>query len=168
MNKKIWSEDENFRVKIDGDKAEKLDTIVQQSPTNKRNTASPRIEEDSLESIFSKIVKESNSSERMNPANYLSIETPKLVHFRHPPIEKENVGNLLDGCVATRIENSDRIWKRKEKDDRMAHTHDIENISKKIAYHKHIRDSEFETRKVFERETLNKNIENIVTRLDKT
>ena len=50
----------------------------------------------------------------------------------------------------------------------MAHAHDIQTISIKIAYRKHIRDSEFETRKVFEREPSNKNIENIVTRLDKT
>ena len=69
----------------------------------------------------------------MNLKNYASIETPKLVHFRHPPIETENVGNLPDGIVATRIENSDRIWRRTARDDRMAHTHDIETISEKIA-----------------------------------
>ena len=46
----------------------------------------------------------------------------------------------------------------------MAHTYDaIETISKNIAYRKHIRDLEFETREVLERETPNKNIENIVT-----
>ena len=51
----------------------------------------------------------------------------------------------------------------------MACTHDdIETIIEKIAYHKHIRDLEFETREVLEREMLNKNIENIVTRIDKT
>ena len=51
----------------------------------------------------------------------------------------------------------------------MAHTHDdIETTSEKIAYRTHIRDLEFETRKVLERETLKKNIENIGTRLDKT
>ena len=50
----------------------------------------------------------------------------------------------------------------------MTHTHDIETISEKIAYRKHIRDSEIETRKVFERETSNKNIKNIVNRLNKT
>ena len=50
----------------------------------------------------------------------------------------------------------------------MAHTHDdIETISEKIAYRKHIRDSEFEAREVLERETSNKNIENIGTQLDK-
>ena len=50
----------------------------------------------------------------------------------------------------------------------MAHTHDIETISENIAYRKHIRELEFETRKVFEQETSKENIENIVTRLDKT
>ena len=36
VNKKIWSEDDNFRVKIDVDEAEKLDTIVQQFPNQRR------------------------------------------------------------------------------------------------------------------------------------
>ena len=79
--------------------------------------------------------------------NSTIIEPPKLVSFGHPPIEKENLGNLLDGIVATRIKDSDRIWRRTDRDDRMAHTHDyIESISKKIAYRQHIRDLEFETR----------------------
>ena len=66
----------------------------------------------------------------MKLANSLSIETPQLVHLGHPPIETENVGNLLDGIVATRIDNSDRIWRRTDRDNRTAHTHDIETISK--------------------------------------
>ena len=103
----------------------------------------------------------------MNLANSLSIESPKLVHFGHPPIETTNVGNLLDVIVATGIENSNRIWRRTDRDNRMSHTHDeIENISKKIAYRKHNGDLIFETREVLERETSNKNIEKIVTRLD--
>ena len=99
MNKKIWSKYDNFSVKIDVDKAEKLDTIVQRYPTNNGNTSSLQIEEESLEIIFSKIVKQSNSSERMNLANSASIL----------PIETKNVGNLLDGIVATRLEISDGI-----------------------------------------------------------
>ena len=83
-------------------------------------------------------------------------------------MEKDNVGNLLDDIVATRTENSDGIWMCTARDDRMVHTHDIETISEKIAYLKHIRDLEFETREVLERGTPNKNIQNIVTRLDKT
>ena len=139
--KKIWSVDDNFNDQSDVGKVDKLDTIVQQSPTNERNTASPRIEEKSLESVLSKIFEDSNLSERANLANSFSIDTPKLVHFGHPPIEKKNLGNLLDGIITTRIENSNEIWRRTDRDDRMAHTHDIETISKKIAYRKHIRDS---------------------------
>ena len=62
-------------------------------------------------------------------------------------MDTNNVGNLLDGIVATRIDNLDGIWWRTARDDRMARTHeDIETISEKLAYCKHIRDSEFETR----------------------
>ena len=125
MNKNIWSEDDNLRVKIDVDKADKLNTIVQRSPTNKGNTASLQIEEESLESIFSKIVEELNPSERMNLANSASIEIPKLVQFGHLPIETENLRNLLDCIVTTRIKNSEWIWRCTDRDYRMAHTHDI-------------------------------------------
>ena len=60
MNRKIWSKDDNFRVKIDVGEADKLNTSVQQSPTNEGYMSSSQIEEESLQSIFSKIVKESN------------------------------------------------------------------------------------------------------------
>ena len=43
VNKNIWSEDDNFRVKIDVDEADKPHTIVQRSPTNKGNMESPQI-----------------------------------------------------------------------------------------------------------------------------
>ena len=106
VNKKIWSENDNFNVQSDVGKVDKLNTIVQKSPTNERNTASLQIEEEDIESIFSKFLEELNLSERINLANSLSIEIPKLVHFGHLPIETDNVGNLLDDIVATSIENS--------------------------------------------------------------
>ena len=84
----------------------------------------------------------------MNLANSLSIETPKLVHFGHPPIETNNVGNLLGDIVSTRIENLDGIWRRTDRDDRMAHMHDVETMSKTTDYRNHIKNSEIETRKV--------------------
>ena len=126
VNKQIWSVDDNLSVQIDVDEADKLDTIFQQYPTNERNKSSPQIEEESLESVFSKNFEESNSSVRMNLANSLGIESPKLVHFGHPPIETNNVGNLLDGIVATIIDNSNGIWRRTYRYNRMAHTHDVE------------------------------------------
>ena len=121
--------------------ANKLDTSVQKSPTNERNTASPQIEEENLKRVLSKIVEESNSRERIKLANSAIIEPPKLGSFRHTPMETDNVGSRLDGIVTTRIENSYGIWRRTARYDRMSHTHDdIEIISEKIAYRKHIRD----------------------------
>ena len=130
------------------DEAEKIDTSVHRYLTNEWNTASSQFEEESLESVFSKIVEESNSSERMNLANSASIDSPKRVNFGRLPIETDNVGNLNDDIVATRIENSDRIWRRTSRDNRMENKHDIEAISKNIDHRKHIRDLEFETREV--------------------
>ena len=66
VNKEIWSGDDNFSVRSDVGKANKTNTAVQQSSTNERNTESSQIEEESLESIFPKIIEESNSSKRMN------------------------------------------------------------------------------------------------------
>ena len=84
-------------------------------------------------------------------------------------METDNVGHWIDGIISTRIEDPNRIWSPTDRDDRMARVYDdIETISEKLVYCKHIRYSEFETRKVLERETSNQNIENIVTRLDKT
>ena len=61
MNEDISSRDDVLStVRGDVDEADKLDTIVQRSPTNEKNTESPRIEEESLKSVFSKIVEESN------------------------------------------------------------------------------------------------------------
>ena len=151
VNKNIWSEDDNFNVQSGVGKEDKLDTIVQQSLTKERNTASPQIEEESIEIIFSKIFKESNLSKRMNLANSLGIQSPKLVHFGHPPVETNNLGNLLDGIVNTIIENSKGIWRRTDRDNRMAHTHDVDTIIKTTAYCNHIKYSEIETREVFDR-----------------
>ena len=41
VNKNIWSVNDNFYVRSDVGKTDKIDTIVQRSPTNERNTASP-------------------------------------------------------------------------------------------------------------------------------
>ena len=48
----------------------------------------------------------------MKLTNSAIIEPPKLVCFGHPLMDIDNVGGIL----ATRIENSDRIYRRKEMD----------------------------------------------------
>ena len=61
--------------------------------------------------------------------------------------------------------DQDGIWRPTDRDVRTTPTHgEIETISEKLAYRKFIKDSEIETREVFERE----NINNIGTRLETT
>ena len=150
-------------VRSDISKAEKLNTAVQKSSTDKSNTAPSRIEEGSPKSTFTEIFEESNSSERVNLANSLGVHTPKLVSFRHPPMQTYNVGHQSNGSVADRVVDQDRILRPTDREVRTTPTHgEIETISEKLAYRKFIMDSEIETREVFEREI----IENIGTRLE--
>ena len=83
----------------------------------------------------------------MNIAKSLGVQTPKLVSFRHPPIQTDNVGHRSDVSVATRVVDQDRIWRPTDRDVRTAPTHgDVETTTEKLAYCKFIKDSEFETR----------------------
>ena len=93
MNKDISRGDDILsNLRSDVGKADELDTAVQQSLTDKRNTAPSQIEEGSLKSTFPEIFEDSNSRERMNLANSLDVQTPKLVLLRHPPMQTDNVG----------------------------------------------------------------------------
>ena len=118
-----------------------------------------------MKSIFPEIVKESNSSERMNLAKSLGVQTQELVSFRHLPMQTGNVGNPIDSIVATRVMDQDGIQRPTDRDARTTPTNgNVEKMSEKLAYRKFIKDPEFETREVFERE----NIENFGTRLETT
>ena len=78
----------------------------------------------------------------MNLVNSFSIESPKLISLGHPPMETDNVGHRITGIITTRVVDSIRIYRSTDRDDMMARTHDdIETISEKLAYRKHIRDS---------------------------
>ena len=68
------------------------------------------------------------------------------------------------------IADRDGIWGTTLSDIKTSPTHgDVETISEKLAYRKFIKDSEFETREVFERENIEReNIRNIETRLKMT
>ena len=154
MTKDIWSRDDALStVRIDIGELNKINTAVQRSPTNRMNTASSRIEEGSLKRIFSEIGEESNSSEPMRLENSLGVQTPKLVSFRHPPMQTKNVGKPIDSIAATRVMDQDGIQRPADRDVRTTPTHgDVETMIEKLVYRKFIKDSEFETREVFERE----------------
>ena len=80
-------------------------------------------------------------------------------------MQTDNVGQWNNGSVATRLVDQDSICRTTDRDVRTTPTHgEIETMSEKLTHRKFIKDSEFETREVFERE----NIENIGTRLETT
>ena len=93
MNEDISSRnDVQSTVRNDVGKADKLDTAVQVSLSDKWNAEPLRIVGNSPKSIFREIIKKSDSSEQMNLANSLGIHTPKLLLIRHPPMQTDNVG----------------------------------------------------------------------------
>ena len=151
-------------------KADKLNTTVDRPLTNERNTASSQIEECTPKSFFRKSIKKLDSSDRMNLANSLRVQTPDLVSFRDPTIQTDNVLYWRSGGVATRISNKDGIWEPKPSKIGTAATHDeIKNISEKLAFRKYIKDLDFGTSKVLERENIEReNIKEIETRLSMT
>ena len=87
-------------------------------------------------------------------------------------MQTDKVGERRSGGVAaTRIADQDGIWRPTLSDIKTAAIHgESETISEKLAYRKFIKDSEFETRKVFERENIEEreNIRNNETRLKMT
>ena len=75
-------------------------------------------------------------------------------------MQTDNVGHPIGSITATRVMDQDGIRRPADRDVSTTPTHgEVENMSEKLAYRKFIKDSEFETREVFER----KNIENIGT-----
>ena len=157
-------------VRNDVREADKLDTTVDGPTTNERSTASSRIEEFTPKSIFRKEIKKFDSSSRMNLANSVRVKTPDLVSFRDPTINTDNVlGRRSDG-VATRIADKYGIWEPKPSNIGTAATHDeIEKISEKLSFSKYLKDLDFETIKMLEREHKEReNIKEIETRLSMT
>ena len=136
MDKNISSRDDvRSTVQNDVGEADKLDATVERSSTDEWNTESSRIEESTPEIIFRKVVKQLESSEQMNLANSLSVQTPELVSFRHTTIQTDNVGDQRSSGVATRMANKDGIWKPTLSDIETAPTHgEIETIIEKLAY----------------------------------
>ena len=86
-------------------------------------------------------------------------------------MQTDNEGKRRGGGAATRIANQDGVWRPTLSNIKAAAIHSkSETISEKLAYWKFIKDSEFETRRVFERENIKEreNMKNIETRLRMT
>ena len=94
-----------------------------------------------------------DSSVRMNLANSVFSEILKFERLGHPPIETADIRNL-DYISAITPKNYNGLRRNTDRDYWLGYTHDFETMSKTTAYCNHIKNSEIETRGVFERETL--------------
>ena len=154
MNEDILSGN-NVRSTVRSDVriADKLDTTVEAFTTDKRNTASSRIIESAPKIIFIKESKQFDSSSKMNLANSVRVNTTDLVYFRDPPVNTYNVTDGRSGGVATIIADKDRIWIPKPSDIGTAATHDdLKNINEKLAFIKYLKELDFETIKILQRD----------------
>ena len=89
----------------------------------------------------------------MNLANSGPVKTPDLVSFREPTVNTDKVTEWRSGGGATSIADKDRIWGPKPCNIGLAATHDeIKNISEKLVFRKYLKDLDFETIKILERE----------------
>ena len=172
VNKYVWGVfDTTSNMMSDANNVKKFDTSVQGSTTQERNMELSRIEEESLKSIFPELGTKLESSLRVNLTNSVVCESPKFKRLGHPPTEIADIRNL-NYISATRPKNCNGLQRNMERDDKLGYMHDFETTSETTAYRNHIKNSEIETREVFEQETSSpENIQrtlpmNIETRLD--
>ena len=153
VNKNVWGViDTTSNVICDADNVKKLDTHVQSSMTQERNMELSRIEEMGMKSIFPELGQKFESSVRVNLTNSVLSKISNLKFLGQLPIETADIRNLE--CIsATRTKNCNRLRRSADRDDRLGYTHYFETMSETTAYVNHIKNSEIETREVFERET---------------
>ena len=93
---------------------EKCDSHVHGSATQERNLESSCIEEVGVKSILPELVKESNSSGRVNLANSILSKSPKFISLGHPTIETADTQNI-NFATSTRAESLNRLRRKTEK-----------------------------------------------------
>ena len=153
VNKEVLSprSDTTSNVLSCTDNIKKFDTHVHRSATQERNLESSCIEEVGVKSIFPEIRKEFNSSVQVNLINSVLSESPKFISLGHPTVETAGIPNI-DFATSTRAKNCNGSRRGTERDDSLGYTHDFETMSETIAYRNHMKNSEIETREVFEPE----------------
>ena len=105
-----------------------------------------------MKSIVPELRKEPDPSVRVNLTNSVVRKSPGFKSLGHPTIETADIRNL-DSVTATRAKNYNWLRRGTERDDMLGYMHDFETMSETKAYRNHIKNSEIETREVFEQET---------------
>ena len=131
-----------------------LDTSIQGSATQIRNLNLSCIEKLGVKSVLSEIVPDLDPSKRANLTNSVLRERPKFKSFGLPALDATDIRNA-NFVASTRANSLSGTWKDNVSPSRLGYTHDFETMIETTAYRNHIKNYEFETRKVFERETEN-------------
>ena len=146
MNEEIWSPISDTTSNV------LSCTLVHSSTTQEWNLESLQIKEVGVKSIFPEIGKEPDSSVWVDLMKSIISESPKFISLVHRTVETADTRNI-DFTASTRAKNLNGLRRGTESYDRLGYTHDFETMSEMTAYRNHIKNSEIETREVFEQET---------------
>ena len=114
-----------------------------------RNSNFSCIEKLGVKSVFGKIVADLDPSIWVNLANSVFSKIPKFKSLRLPAVNAMDIRNL-DLSPSTRAKSLSGTRRDNFSPSRLGYTHDFETMSKNTAYRNHIKNSELETRDVFE------------------
>ena len=133
---------------------EPSDTSVHVSATQEKNSYFLCIEKEGVKSLPETIVADLYPSIWVNLANSVFSERPKFKSLRLPTVDATYIRNL-GFAPSTRANSLNRTRRDNFMDSSLGYMHDFERMSRTKAYRNHIKNSELETREVFERETEN-------------
>ena len=129
-----------------------MDTSIHGSATQSNHLNFLCIEKVGVKGFLGEIVPDLDPSKRVNLANSVLSESPKFKSLGLPTVDATDIQNL-DSVSSTRANSLSGTRKDNVSPSRLGYTHDFENMSETTAYRNHIKNSDFETREVFERET---------------
>ena len=134
-------------------KIEQLNTSVDVSEAQKRNSNCFCIEKMGVKSLPDKIVTDLDPSKRVNLASSVLSESLKFINFGLPSFNTTGKPNFVF-APSTRADSLNGTDRENFKADWLASRHDFERVIKTRAYSYHIKYYELETRQVFERENI--------------
>ena len=131
-----------------------LYTCVNEFATQERNSNYLCIEKVGVKSVLGEFVADLDPSKRVNLANFVLSESPKFKNLWIPAVDTTNIRNL-NFAPSTRAKSLSGTREENFSPSSLGYTRGFETMSEMIAYRNHIKNSELETRQVFERGTKN-------------
>ena len=110
------------------------------------------IEKLGVKNVLGEIVPDLDPSKRVNLVNSVLSKSPKFISLGLPAVDATDIHNIYF-VSSTRANSLSSMRKDNISPSRLGYTHDFETMSETAAYRNHIKNSKFETREVFERET---------------